>query len=110
MTPVRYRTLGQYDLDDEVEVRADGRFRVSGGTYRSRGPRTGRLTPAQARRLETLLAAVSSRAHPVPDGAEGFRAELVVGEGPAQQVVTWWGPPPADDPVLHALLRVLRAL
>ena len=99
---VRYRTLGQYDAAFEVTVAPDGALRVEGGSYVTRGVRTGALSPGDRRRLAGLVAAVQAPAdHPVPALAEGFTAELWIGDAR----VRWWGLPPTAP--LVALVRFL---
>ena len=99
---VRYRTLGQDDADFEATVAPDGALTVEGGSYVTRGVRRGRLSRGDRRELQALLAAVRAPAdHAVPDLAEGFSAELWLGD----DRVRWWGLPPTEP--LAALVRFL---
>ena len=99
---VHYRAIGQYDAAFEATVEADGAFAVEGGSYVTRGVRTGRLSARDRRRLAELAAAVRAPAdHAVPDLADGFTSELWIGTAR----VRWWGRPPTDP--LAALVRFL---
>lgn len=105
MERLRLRQLGQYDAAFEAEVSPDGSFCVEGGSYVSRGVRTGTLARPERQRLAALAGAVEPDApHPVPEGAEGFTSELCLGA----RAVRWWGPPPTEP--LRALVRALAAL
>lgn len=111
MLPVRYHTLGQYDHAVDITIDAEGRYDVSGGTYVSRGRQTGRLSARQRADLDAALRALDAdHTRPIPEAAEGFVRELVIGTTPAPTVVRWWGPAPDDDPALARVLRLLNAL
>ena len=99
---IQYRAIGQYDAAFEATVEADGAFAIEGGSYVTRGVRRGRLSRGDRRELQALLAAVRAPAdHAVPDLAEGFSAELWLGD----DRVRWWGLPPTEP--LAALVRFL---
>lgn len=105
MERLHLRQIGEYDAAFEAEVAPDGSFRVEGGSYVTRGVRTGTLAHSDRQRLAALASAVDLDAeHAVPEGASGFASELAVGERTAR----WWGPPPTD--AHRALIGALAAL
>ncbi|NBC16361.1 MAG: hypothetical protein GVY18_03490 [Bacteroidetes bacterium] len=111
MLPVRYQSLGQYDHAVDVTIDVEGRYDVSGGTYVSRGRGTGRLSAQQRAGLDAALRALDpDHTRPIPEAAEGFVRELVIGTTPEPTVVRWWGPVSDDDPTLARIVRMLDAL
>ncbi|MEM6327805.1 MAG: hypothetical protein AAF791_11865 [Bacteroidota bacterium] len=105
MFPLHLRQLGQYDAAFEAEVSPDGRFRVEGGSYVTRGVREGRLSLADLARLGALAEAVHREPEAdIPDGADGFGSTLEIGG----RTVRWWGPPPTE--AHRALMGALAAL
>ncbi|MEM1118113.1 MAG: hypothetical protein AAF845_20490 [Bacteroidota bacterium] len=106
MTPIRYRTTGGYDADFEVAIAADGTYTVEGGSYVTRGRRTGTLPEADQTEIDRLGTAVEARDWGAPEGSEGFVHHLEVGE----KRVLWWGPAADVDARLGALVAALGRL
>ena len=112
MHPIRYQVVGEEDYAFMIDVHSNGEFNVSGGTYTSDPPRTGRLSSEQeAALLEAVRELGIPEEHPQPGGAaDAFNATLVVGEGDGEVTYPFWEGALEDDPKLLKLVRLLETL
>jgi hypothetical protein len=113
--PLSYRVVGQFDYMLEISVRADGGFCVNCGDHTSHEPRTGKLDKTQQAKLEGLIGRVVERlgeswTSPAPEDAEGFNAELALGEGTERRVYRFWEGALEEQPELAAALRELEVI
>lgn len=100
---VVYRKTGSYDAVSDVAIESDGTFRAEDGGYVTRGPRSGRLSPAECDELARLVAALGDPGPYGMRGVDGFSSELVIDGRP----YSWWNEAPT--PGLAALARFLSA-
>ena len=109
--PMSYRVLGQDDYMLEIGVGITGAYRVNGGDYTSHEPRGGTLGAGQLAHLLELADRLGpARVHPAPDGADGFMAELTLGEGEAARRFRFWEGALDEEPDLAALVRALEVI
>jgi hypothetical protein len=113
--PLSYRVVGQFDYMLEIAVGADGGYCINCGDHTSHEPRTGKLDRAQRTRLESLLRPVSERLGrswecPAPEEAEGFMAELALGEGAQRHHYRFWEGALEEQPELKAAVRELEVI
>jgi hypothetical protein len=108
---IHYRVVGQDDYMLIIDIAADGSYRIDYGDYTSRKPVQGTLDAEHRGRLESCLAALDQpRTHPAPDGADGFMAELTVGDGPTVRHYRFWEGALDEEPDLKALVRELEVI
>jgi len=110
MTPLRYEVVGEEDYAFTINVDKEAVFHVSGGTYASESPRSGKLSSEQQ---EELLSAIIElgipEEHPSPeDAANAFNATLMIGEGENAVTYPFWEGALEDDPKLLKLVRLLE--
>ncbi|WP_254045146.1 hypothetical protein [Thiohalocapsa sp. ML1] len=108
---IQYRVVGQDDYMLNIDVAEDGSFIIDAGDYTSHKPVHGAVSPAQMEELGALLAALGEPAeHPAPEDANGFTAELTVGNGPAVRHWRFWEGAMDQVPELSRLVRALEVL
>lgn len=112
MQLIHYQVVGEEDYAFVISVDRNGEYLVSGGTYTSDPPRSGKLTPSQE---ADLLAAIDElgmpEAHPMPEGAaEAFNATLVIGESGDAMTYRFWEGALEEDSKLLKLVRLLEML
>ncbi len=111
MVPLFFQVVGQDDYMLEIHVDRDGGYVVNSGTYTSATPRSGVLTPAQKAELTKALAGLGSPSdHAAPSGAEGFMAELTVGDADEARVYRFWEGALDEDPHLRTVVRQLELI
>jgi hypothetical protein len=113
--PLSYRVVGQDDYMLEIAVGADGGYCVNCGDHTSHEPRSGKLDKTRRAKLEGLMGRVVERlgqswTSPAPEGAEGFNAELAMGEGAARRVFRFWEGALEEEPELEAAVRELEVI
>ena len=109
--PLSYRVVGQDDYMLEIFVNTAGAYRVNGGDYTSHEPRGGTLSPPQMVHVLSLADRLGpAREHPGPEGATGFMAELIVGEGETARRFRFWEGALDEEPDLAALVRALEVI
>lgn len=111
MVPVKFQVVGEEDYAFAVEIDSGGEYVVNSGTYTTQPPRKGKLTEEQE---NNLLAAIKELGvpspHPMPEGADAFKAQLTIGaEGEAVTYPFWEGAL-AEDEKLKDLVRLLEML
>jgi hypothetical protein len=112
MQPIKYQVVGEEDYAFVITINRSGEYTVSGGTYTSDPPRSGRLTMAQE---EALLNAIHALGipdqHPMPEGAAtAFEAKLVIGEANDAVEYPFWEGALEEDSKLQNLVRLLELL
>ncbi len=112
MKHIHYQVVGEEDYAFDITINSNDEFNISGGTYTSDRPRSGKLTPEQK---QTLLAAVvelgTPEEHPMPEGAaDAFKAVLVIGEESNTEAYQFWEGALEEDSKLLKLVRLLEAL
>lgn len=109
MTPISYQVVGEEDYALKISIDSAGDFVVESGTYTSQAPRKGRLSDEQQQQLlEAVEKLGIPRAHPMPEGATAFEAELEIGAaGQTAKYVFWEGALETDEP-LNTLVRLLE--
>ncbi len=111
MVPIKFQVVGEEDYAYAVEVHSTGAYVVSSGTYTTEPPRKGKLTEEQERELLTAIEALGTPAkHPVPEGAEAFEAQLVVGEEGKAVTYPFWEGALEEDTKLRDFVRLLETL
>jgi hypothetical protein len=111
MVPLSFRVVGQDDYMLEIHVDRDGGYAVNSGTYTSETPRRGILTQGQEAELAKALASLGAPGdRAAPSGAEGFMAELTVGDGDDARVYRFWEGALDEDPHLRAVVRQLELI
>lgn len=112
MLPIRYQVVGEEDYAFVISIGSDGDYEISGGTYTSEPPRSGKLTPQQEQALLDAVHALGlPAAHPMPEGsADAFRARLSVGEGNDAVNYPFWEGALEQDQKLAKLVRLLEML
>jgi hypothetical protein len=108
---IHYRLVGQDDYMLVIDVAADGSYCLDSGDYTSRKPVHGMLDDEHRARIETCLAALQQpRVHAAPEGADGFMAELTIGDGPTVRHYRVWEGALEHEPDLKALIRELEVI
>jgi hypothetical protein len=111
MVPVKFQVVGEEDYAFAVEIDSAGEYVVNSGTYTTQPPRKGKLTDEQE---NELLAAIEElgipSAHPMPEGAGAFEAQLTIGEGGEAVTYPFWEGALAEDEKLKNLVRLLEML
>ena len=111
MVPVRFQVVGEEDYAFDVQIDAGGEYRVSGGTYTSQAPRSGRLSAEQEQALRAALEALGELPdYPLPEAAHGFEACLTVGTGEQARSGRFWEGAIEQDARLRRLVRLLETL
>jgi hypothetical protein len=113
--PLSYRVVGQFDYMLEIAVGADGGYCINCGDHTSHKPRSGRLDRAHRTRLESLIQPLAKRLgrsweYPAPEGAEGFMAELDLGDGAERRAYRFWEGALEEQPELKAVVRELEII
>lgn len=110
-TPLRYRVVGQDDYMLDIQIDADGAYRIDCGDHASHEPRRGRLSAEEIARLTSLIDALGApREHPAPAGATGFIAELALGAAPDSRVYRFWEGALEEEADLVPLIRALEVI
>jgi len=108
---IHYRVVGQDDYMLIIDIAANGSYCIDCGDYTSRKPVRGTLDTDHRARIEECLAALDEpRQHVAPDGADGFMAELVIGDGPDVRHYRFWEGALDGEPDLKALVRELEVI
>ena len=99
----------------KISVGADGGYCINCGDHTSHEPRSGKLDKTRRVKLEGLMRRVmeslgQSWASPAPEDAEGFNAELALGEGTERRVYRFWEGALEDQPELEAAVRELEVI
>ncbi len=111
LPPIHYRVVGQDDYMLVIDVAADGSFAIDSGDYTSHKPRRGTLDPTRQAHLSQLIDSLRKpRDLPAPEGAEGFVAELRIGEGASVRSEQFWEGALDRAPEIRALVRALEVL
>ncbi len=113
--PLSYRVVGQDDYMLEIAVGTDGGYCVNCGDHTSHEPRSGTLDKTRRAKLEAVMGRAveclgQSWTSPAPEGAEGFNAELALGEGAARRVFRFWEGALGEQPELEAAVRELEVI
>ncbi|MCK4708835.1 MAG: hypothetical protein KAU21_09475 [Gammaproteobacteria bacterium] len=108
MKPIQYQVVGEEDYAFDISINSIGEYNISGGTYTSDRPRSGKLTPDQEHDLQVAIDELGiPEDHPMPEGAaDAFKAELVIGESH----YPFWEGALEDDSKLLKLVRLLETL
>jgi hypothetical protein len=111
--PISYKVVGQFDYMLEISVGADGSYCVNCGDHTSHEPRKGKLDRSSRARLESAMKQAAERLGsswecPAPEGAEGFMAELNLGEGSGRYRYRFWEGALEEQPELKAAVRELE--
>lgn len=111
MTPITYAVVGEEEYATRIAIDGDGSYHIDTGTYTTQAPRTGRLDEIQQQRLLDALRTLGTpRAHPLPEGATAFEAQLTVGHpGQETHYAFWEGALETDIP-LNDLIRLLEKI
>jgi hypothetical protein len=111
MVPVKFQVVGEEDYAFAIEIGSAGEYVVNSGTYTSQPPRKGKLTEKQEHELLVAIEELGvPSAHPMPEGANAFKARLTIGgEGEAVTYPFWEGAL-AEDEKLKKLVRLLEML
>ena len=111
MLPISYQVVGEEDYAFGVDIKATGVYVVHSGTYTSRAPRTGCLTPEQEDELLSAIEALGiPEPHPMPEGGTAFQAKLVIGEPDSEIVYPFWEGALQQDEKLRELVGILERL
>lgn len=112
MKPIRYQVVGEEDYAFMLAIEGNGEFHISGGTYTSDRPRSGKLSDDQEQALmDALVDLRIPEAHPVPDdAADAFKATLVVGKGNDEVTYPFWEGALEKDVKLLKLVQILETL
>ncbi|MGD8957816.1 MAG: hypothetical protein PVJ03_10810 [Chromatiaceae bacterium] len=111
MVPIEYRVVGEEDYALTIRIDSHGEFMVESGTYTSEAPRKGQLGEAQQQELiEAIKALGLPRAHPLPEGATAFEAQLTVGGPGEESHYVFWEGALEEDEKLRTLIRLLELL
>lgn len=111
MIPVRFMVVGEEDYAVDVDIRENGEFRLSGGTYTSQPPRSGRLTEAQEAELLAAIEAITAPGEqPKPAEADAFEATLTVGAQGEAKTYRFWEGALEQNASLKRLVRLLETL
>lgn len=112
MQPIKYQVVGEEDFAYSLTIGSDGEYRISGGTYASDRPRSGKLSSIQETEiLNAILELGIPEAHPMPDdAADAFKATLVIGEGSQALEFPFWEGALQEDSRLLKLVRLLETL
>ena len=111
MLPISYQVVGEEDYAFGVDIKATGVYVVHSGTYTSRAPRTGCLTPEQEDELLSAIEALGiPEPHPMPEGGTAFQAKLVIGEPDSEIVYPFWEGALKQDAKLRELVGLLERL
>ncbi|KAA3626648.1 MAG: hypothetical protein DWQ09_15300 [Proteobacteria bacterium] len=109
MKPLKFQVVGEEDYAFGVDISGNGDYVITSGTYASKPPRKGKLTPAQQ---DQLLAAIDALGipseHPMPEGATAFEAQLTIGAGDEAITYPFWEGALEEDEKLKALVRLLE--
>ncbi|GAB4354807.1 MAG: hypothetical protein Kow006_20810 [Gammaproteobacteria bacterium] len=110
MKPVKFQVVGEEDYAFGIDIRSDGSYQVTSGTYASEPPRSGKLDEMQQRELLAAIEALGiPEAHPMPQGATAFEAHLTVGEGEEAIEYPFWEGALESDEKLKRLVRLLES-
>jgi hypothetical protein len=111
MIPVKFQVVGEEDFAFDVEISDSGEYRVSGGTYTSQPPRSGRLSAEQEQNLLAAIEALDGPGeHPMPEQAEAFEACLTLGAQGEARTYRFWQGALEEDSRLKRLVRLLETL
>ena len=111
MIPVKFQVVGEEDFAFDVEISDSGEYRVSGGTYTSQPPRSGRLSAEQEHKLLEAIGDLDEPdAHPMPEQAEAFEACLTLGPPGGARIYRFWQGALEEDARLKRLVRLLETL
>ena len=112
MLPIKYQVVGEEDYAFLIAIDEHGEYTVSGGTYTTDRPRSGKLTAEQ----ETLLIDAiddlgTPQEHALPAGAaDAFKAKLTVGENESEMIYPFWEGALEEDSRLLKLIRLLEMI
>jgi hypothetical protein len=112
MQPIKYQVVGEEDYAFVISIDSSGEYKISGGTYTSEPPRSGKLTEDQEQALLDAIHVLGiPKQHPMPEGAaEAFEARLVIGEGSDAVTYPFWEGSLEEDSKLQNLVRLLELL
>ena len=111
MIPVKFQVVGEEDYAFDVQISDSGEYRISGGTYTSQPPRSGRLSGAQQQELLAAIEALDVPGeHPMPQEADAFQACLTIGAQDEARTYRFWEGALEEDARLKRLVRLLETL
>jgi len=111
MVPIKFQVVGEEDYAFDVEIDESGEYRLSGGTYTSEPPRSGRLSDTQEAELLAAIEALKTPGdHPMPHQATAFEASLTIGAQADAKTYRFWEGALEEDAQLKRLVRLLEAL
>jgi hypothetical protein len=112
MQPIKYQVVGEEDYAFVITINSEGEYSISGGTYTSDPPRSGKLSREQESSLVSAIHALGiPDEHPMPEGAaDAFEARLIIGEGSDAIVYPFWEGALEEDSKLQKLVRLLELL
>jgi len=103
--------VGEEDYAVDVDIRENGEYRLSGGTYTSQPPRSGCLTEAQEAELLAAIEAITAHGEqPKPAEATAFEATLTVGAPDEAKTYRFWEGALEQNARLRRLVRLLETL
>lgn len=109
MKPIKFQVVGEEDYAFGVDIRSNGEYEVTSGTYATEPPRAGRLDEAQQTELLAVIEALGiPEPHPLPEGAKAFEAHLTIGEGEDAVEYPFWEGALETDEKLKRLIRLLE--
>ncbi|MEN8174230.1 MAG: hypothetical protein ABFS23_00615 [Pseudomonadota bacterium] len=109
---LHYLVVGEEDYAFDISIDTHGEYHISGGTYTSDRPRSGKLTRDQEQALENAIEALGTpEEHQAPDdAADAFRAKLILGEGKSAMIYPFWQGALQEDSKLLELVRLLEMI
>ena len=111
MIPLRFLVVGEEDYAVDVDIRENGEYRLSGGTYTSQPPRSGRLTGTQEAELLAAIEALTAPGeHRKPFEAAAFEATLTIGAQGEAKTYRFWEGALEKNVQLKRLVRLLETL
>jgi len=112
MQPIKYQVVGEEDYAFVITINSSGEYKISGGTYTSEPPSSGKLTLEQEQALADAIHTLGiPEEHPMPEGAaDAFEARLIIGEGSDVVTYPFWEGALEEDSKLQKLVRLLELL
>lgn len=112
MHAIHFEVVGEEDYAFVIDINSEGEYHISGGTYTSEKPQSGKLTAEQEADISAAVDVLGTpQDHSPPDdAADAFRCRLTINKESDPLIYPFWEGALQEDSRLLSLVRLLEKI